>query len=1084
MRNYDFHQLLSPEDFAHFAGDVVEIKEGISLRITPRGKDGGIDFHDPDYKIMGQVKNYKDSFSQLKSALKEELPKVRKINPERYILVTATTCTDKNKKELVHLFEGYLTEQDILDKEDLNRLLSRDEYHRIEVSYLNLIVPNMGVLMHSLDKVVHKNIYTQTEFELSQIIKKQPSYVPTNVFFIAQEQLNKNQVIIISGEPGVGKTMLGRMLCMNVLNCHPNAQFVKVNSVSELYDIYDEDQSQVYFFDDFWGEIQFNFQVTPEEERKLMNFINHIKTVKNKWLVITTREYILNEGLHKNPKTEKDYISRKFRFELTELGKKDKFDILYQHLRHSSLSFEQLNYVLNNWESLVSHQNYTPRLISTYLLDYKKDDQQSGRKFYANFISYLDSPYTYWEEVLEKLSFENVLLLLLCALEEKQVLLSTLQNQMYEILEQKNMNYSFKENLQILEDTFLVITNQDGSLFVQLKNPSYRDFLLDYLGKNYLKYLPYLLNYTNNIDQCCLIFQSINKENPDRIENRYYKELELKLLHIVEEIPFYQEDFKISILTRCAKNLNISNHSVLSNYILNYIDNIHASLDTVLSDYDDNFMYFSDLVKEVEKSYSLEKYAADFIHFYLIGSYTLEMFFSFLEWDNIFPEKFHEFVDKNKTLIRSYLEEVALNDAFVCQELGDIDGFSSIEEDLYTIEERIHITCSKRVLKKIDQLQDETEQNPEFDTTTDYLNNVEPVKEKSLTEQEKQQIENQVIELVGENPAISYNDLQHKLKAISDVSAKKRMNQLYNNEFSYRNLLWYKNSFDLLEQYFTSNPLSNKEVTFYNNFVEYLRKTCKLSLFDLEKIQALAMILLGQEKVLFTEEECIHFLNTEYDVNLLRSSFFERRGNWYHFIHPYIQYFLCLQFYQRLSSFCSFERLIDLFESNVKHWIKVRYYMETISNLYPMVESLFPTEWMNVVVKQFQKFLHMVKTKDEITIATSMLLPFKLEYTYHWDGSCNGSYYNTFLYDLMDRYFDIDMASYFDYRDEEDSLHRFLDQFVEKQEPFVLNDYLKRKKFQKLLIENGIVDELNDLYHQMKQFILDHTTIESGNIHE
>lgn len=1080
MRNYDFHQLLSPEDFAHLAGDLVEKKEGISLRITPKGKDGGIDFHDHDYKIMGQVKNYKDSFTQLKSALKEELPKVRKIKPERYMLVTATTCTDQNKKELVHLFQGYLTEQDILDKEDLNRLLSREEYHRLEVSYLNLLVPNMGVLMHTIDQTVHKNIYTQTEFELSKIIEQQPYYVTTPVFFEARKQLLENQVILISGEPGVGKTMLGRMLCANILNNHPESQFIKVNKVSELYDIYDKDQSQVYFFDDFWGEIQFNFQITPEEERKLMDFIHHITAFKNKWLVITTREYILNEGLNKNPKTVKDYISRKFRFELKEIGKKDKFDILYQHLRRSPLSFEQLNYVLSNWDFLVSHQNYTPRLISTYLLDYKKDFNLSGREFYNNFISYLNSPYTYWEEVVEKLSFENVLLLLLCALEEKEVLLSTLQSQMYELLEQKNMNYSFKENLQILEDTFLVVMNQDGSLVARLKNPSYRDFLLDYLGKNSLKYLPYLLKYMNTIDQCCLVFQHINKENNGKIDNRCYMELELKLLHWLEDIHFYQEDFKISVLTRCAKNLNVGYHSMLGDYILTYIKNVHKSLDTVLLEDDVNFMYFPDLVKEVEKNYSLEEYAFDFIHFYLVGSYTLENFFAFLEWENIFPEIFHEFLVENKTLIRSYLEEATLNDAFGCQEIGDLEGFATIEEDLYTIEERIHITCSKKVLKKIDQLYDKTEQNPEFDTPINDLEKSESKREPSLTEQEHQKIENQIIEMIGESQTISYADLQERLENISDASSKKRMNKLYNHASSFRNLLWYKNSFDLLEQYFTLHPLSTKEVTFYNNFISFLKKKSQLSLTDLEKIQILAMNLLGQEKVVFTEEDGMEFLDAAYDVHLLHSSFFHRRGKWYHFIHPNIQYFLCLQLYQRFSSIGSLGRYIELFERNVKHWVKIGYYIEASSGLYPVVESLFPNQWMDLVTKRFMEFLNSINKKDEVTIATSMLVPFQLQYYYHWDGSCNGNYYNTFLYDLIDIYFDVDVASYFDYIDEEDSLHHFLDQFVGKKDGFFVNDYVNRKTFKKLLIENGIVDELNKLYHQINDFVLSHTLIESG----
>lgn len=299
-----------------------------------------------------------------------------------------------------------------------------------------------------------------------------------------------------------------------------------------------------------------------------------------------------------------------------------------------------------------------------------------------------------------------------------------------------------------------------------------------------------------------------------------------------------------------------------------------------------------------------------------------------------------------------------------------------------------------------------------------------------------------------------------------------------------RSLLWYQKSYDLLEDYFTKHNLSRKEVTLYDGFIDYLKNRSSLSSDELEEIQLLAMNLLIQEKVVFTEEEGMEFLNAEYDVHLLHSFFFHRRGQWYHFIHPNIQYFLCLQLYQRFSSIGSLRQLIQLFEKNVKNWVKIGYYIESSSCLYPVIESLFPRRWMDLVVKRFTEFLNSIKKKDEVTIATSMLLPFQLQYHYHWDGSCNGNYYNTFLYDLIDIYFGVDVASYFDYIDEDNSLQHFLDQFVGEKEGFFVNDYVNRKTFKKLLIENGIVDELNKLYQQINDFVLSHTLIESGNKNE
>lgn len=58
MRNYDFHELLSFDEFQRFATELVS----------------------------------------LKSALKKEIDNVKKLKPNRYIIVTSITCTKKIKK--------------------------------------------------------------------------------------------------------------------------------------------------------------------------------------------------------------------------------------------------------------------------------------------------------------------------------------------------------------------------------------------------------------------------------------------------------------------------------------------------------------------------------------------------------------------------------------------------------------------------------------------------------------------------------------------------------------------------------------------------------------------------------------------------------------------------------------------------------------------------------------------------------------------------------------------------------------------------------------------------------------------------
>ena len=114
MRNYDFHQLLSDEEFQRFASDIISIRENKKIRFNSMTHDGGIDFYDLDNTIIGQVKNYQDNFQSLQNSLKKEIERVNNIKPQRYILVTSTPCSKKQKETLITMFNGYLQYEDIV----------------------------------------------------------------------------------------------------------------------------------------------------------------------------------------------------------------------------------------------------------------------------------------------------------------------------------------------------------------------------------------------------------------------------------------------------------------------------------------------------------------------------------------------------------------------------------------------------------------------------------------------------------------------------------------------------------------------------------------------------------------------------------------------------------------------------------------------------------------------------------------------------------------------------------------------------------------------------------------------------------
>jgi restriction endonuclease len=96
--SYDFKSL-SSADFEELTRDLLQAELGIHLESFKAGKDGGIDLRhsrDEDGSLIVQCKHYSD-FNALLQVLKLEVSKVKKLNPNRYILSTSTGCSPQQK---------------------------------------------------------------------------------------------------------------------------------------------------------------------------------------------------------------------------------------------------------------------------------------------------------------------------------------------------------------------------------------------------------------------------------------------------------------------------------------------------------------------------------------------------------------------------------------------------------------------------------------------------------------------------------------------------------------------------------------------------------------------------------------------------------------------------------------------------------------------------------------------------------------------------------------------------------------------------------------------------------------------------
>ena len=151
---YDFKQL-SPADFEELTCDLLQKEWRLRIESFKSGRDNGIDLRyakvDSQPTIV-QCKRYVDStFSRLLNDLrKNELSKIRKLKPKRYVLVTALPLSPDNKTKIKTSLKPFVKRtSDMLGSDEVNSLLRK--HKEVETAHYKLWLSSTAVL----DRVLH-----------------------------------------------------------------------------------------------------------------------------------------------------------------------------------------------------------------------------------------------------------------------------------------------------------------------------------------------------------------------------------------------------------------------------------------------------------------------------------------------------------------------------------------------------------------------------------------------------------------------------------------------------------------------------------------------------------------------------------------------------------------------------------------------------------------------------------------------------------------------------------------------------------------------------------------------------------------
>ncbi|WP_416150238.1 restriction endonuclease [Salipaludibacillus sp. HK11] len=484
--SYDF-LVFSPDEFEIFSHDLLERKYGIEFERFKPGKDGGIDLRhyvNSDKSIIVQCKRYSEYSQLFRNLEKKEVDKVKKLNPSRYIVVTSVPLSVDNKTKIMKLFEPFiLTPNDIIGKEELEDLLKDNP--DIEKKQFKLWLTSINVLQ----KILHNGIHSRSEFTDIEIKNNAKLYVQNQSLSEAQTLLDSNKFVILSGNPGVGKTTLAKMLLLELMV--NDYQVITISKdIEEAESVFEKGIKQVFYYDDFLGSNFLEDRLDKNEDKRLIAFINKISRDDNKEkkFIMTTREYILNQARIKYEIFNSNMIDlSKHIVDVKSYTELVKAKILYNHLFFSELNSEYINALISNknYLKIIKHKNYNPRVIET--MTFKLSSTIDPDNYVENFIENLNNPVNIWEHAFNsKISGSSQLILYILTIIQghidKEKLRKYHQNLSNELNEP--FNYSiFNKSLKELENTFIEIrrSDNDSKFSITFQNPSIRDYLISNL---------------------------------------------------------------------------------------------------------------------------------------------------------------------------------------------------------------------------------------------------------------------------------------------------------------------------------------------------------------------------------------------------------------------------------------------------------------------------------------------------------------------------------------------------------------------------------------------------------------------------
>ena len=688
---------LNDVEFEYLCKDVMSRILDVKLQRYAPGRDGGIDLSDSSYKpkIIVQVKHYvKTDVAGLIRSLKSEIEKVEELHPESYYVCCSKELTPQKKSEIYCLFSEYMDSTDnVITLHEIDDFLSKPENSDILRKHFKLWIESTNVLT----SVFTNDIFVDCDALLCNIHEEENLFVKTVAFEKAIDCLNKNNVIIMLGNPGVGKTITSKMLVL-----HYAANGYKIRYTTDGADLaslkraisLSRETKEVILLDDCFGQAYFSMKETQENE--LLHLIKHIKGNPNKILIMNSRVTIYKEATERTPNLIRSLDNKEYKIfvlDMNNLSLVEKAKILYNHLYFNKIPKEFLNEIKKNknYKKIIEHPNYSPRIIE-YISSLRNINTIQAIEYISFIINSLKNPQEVWKNEYERRIAETdrVLLTTIYSLSNTMVSLELVKNcYNHRLSTMPGIDHSinqFEQSLARLSDAFIKVVDNRNTKMLSMANPSINDFIR-----------AHLMNNPPEFEK--IISSSISVQQLKRLLNDDEFDERLTALFANKNINHYQfesEEQKVAYIT-----YYIASHHILDKSFQWCVDAYIRNI-TAVNLFENRFISEVGVLEKILQEEFCEFYGlTDFMSLLtlsgdIVDEFDLEDLATYIKAvDWIFKD------DRRKEYTQ-YIKETVLNAAEnYCNEASavdfDIDVSEIIDDNTYIDETGSHIDGDEAV---------------------------------------------------------------------------------------------------------------------------------------------------------------------------------------------------------------------------------------------------------------------------------------------------------------------------------------------------------------------------------------------------